>query len=394
MRSMTPAALDPIDRARDAFVQRHGRDPDGVAFAPGRVNVIGEHTDYNDGFVLPMALQHGVAAAFARRDDGQLVVSAMETGETRAIAVDAVRRATPRVSGWFAYAAGMAACMTDVGSRLGGITVVTASDLPSGAGLSSSAAFELAVGRALAAASGIIWDPQAMARAAQRAEHEFVGVACGIMDQMAAACATAGHALLLDCRSLEIHHVPLPASIAIVVMHSGVKRALAGSAYNDRRAACERAAAAVRQFAPAVQSLRDVDRGLLERARSSIDDVAFRRAMHVVDEMARPHAFAAAIARGDVDAAGRLMIASHASLRDLYEVSCRELDELVDAALAQPGCHGARLTGAGFGGCAIALVDASAVDRFAAALPTAYATRTGLETHVIRARASAGARLA
>ena len=383
----------PVDAARHALERLTGRPADGVAFAPGRVNLIGEHTDYNVGFVLPMALEEGLAAAFTRRDDGVLRVLASDVGETREVALAHLRNRTAAVRGWFRYAAGVAWALLSDGSDLRGADLAIASNLPSGAGLSSSAALELAVARALVAAAALEWDPKRAAVLSQRAEHEFAGVACGIMDQMAAACAHEGRALLIDCRSLETRDVPLPAEARIVVLHSGVRRALATSAYNERRQACERAVAAVRRLDPSVRALRDVDQAMLEPGRAFMDEVAFRRASHVVAENARPAKLAAAFARGDLPDAGRLMLDSHASLRDLYDVSCRELDTLVSVSMAQDGCHGARLTGAGFGGCIIALVSAEHVEAFVPAVSAGYLAATGLHTETIVGRPSAGARL-
>jgi galactokinase len=232
-----------------------------------------------------------------------------------------------------------------------------------------------------------------MSLIAQRAEQEFAGVACGIMDQMAVACARAGRALLLDCRSLETSDVLIPAAVRIVIVNTGVRRSLASSAYNERRAACERAVAAVSRFAADVRALRDVDEDALAQARDAMDDEAFRRASHVVAENRRPAQFAEALERGDLERAGRVMLASHTSLRDLYEVSCPELDLLVTLSMTQPGCHGARLTGAGFGGCAIALVDAWAVDGFVHSIARDYAARTSYEARVIVGKPGEGTRL-
>ena len=384
---------DVVAAARAAFAHFSGGRPRGVAFAPGRVNLIGEHTDYNDGFVLPMAIQEGVAAAFAPRSDDLLRVHASDVGETREALLGAIRGGHMELEGWFRYAAGMALVMISEGLSLRGADIATAANLPSGAGLSSSAAFELAIARALMAAAGLPWNARAAALMAQRAEHEFAGVACGIMDQMAVACATEGHALLLDCRTLHTRDVTLPGDVRVIVFNSGVRRSLASSAYNDRRAACERAVAAVRQLDRGVTALRDVDQVLLERARSLMDPIAYRRATHVVAENRRPGLFADAIESGDLAAAGRQMTDSHESLRTLYEVSCPELDLLVALSTAQPGCYGSRLTGAGFGGCAIALVDADAVEPFAPAVSSRYMRDTGLRADVIVSRPSGGARL-
>ena len=384
---------DPVAAARDAFARISTAPPEGVAFAPGRVNLVGEHTDYNDGFVLPMAIGEGIAAAFSARADGVLRVHASDSADTREISLATLRARKSPVSGWFRYAAGMAWAMQSAGLGLVGADVAIAANLPAGAGLSSSAALELTIARALAAVAGIEWDPPAIAQMAQRAEHEFAGVACGIMDQMAVACAGEGRALLIDCRSLAIRDVELPASARIVVMNSGVRRSLSTSAYNDRRAACERAVSAVRQIDPSVRALRDVDQPLLRRARPLMDDTTFMRASHVVAENTRPDALARALAANDLASAGLIMGQSHISLRDLYEVSCRELDTLIAISGQQPGCYGARLTGAGFGGCAIALVDAEHVAPFTRAIESGYAAATGIHADVIVTRPSAGARL-
>jgi galactokinase len=384
---------DVAEAARRAFERCFSGPPEGLAFAPGRVNLIGEHTDYNDGFVLPMAIDEGIAAAFSRRTDRILRVYASDFGQTREIDLGELRNGKPAVRGWFRYAAGVAWAMQAAGRSLSGADIVTAANLPSGAGLSSSAAFELAIARALSAAAEIPWDPRAAARMAQRAEHEFAGVACGIMDQMVVACAREDTALLLDCRSLETQDVPLPPTVRIVVMNTGIRRSLSASEYNDRRASCERAVAAIRHVQPSVRALRDVDPPLLQRARELMDATAFRRASHVVVENARPDILAGALAAGDLATAGRVMRESHDSLRDLYDVSCPELDALVDASSALDGCYGARLTGAGFGGCAIALVDGKRVESFTGAVTVAYMSATGRQTAIIVSRAREGTRL-
>jgi galactokinase len=380
-------------RAREAFEQTFGSQPAGMAFAPGRVNLVGEHTDYNDGFVLPMAIAEGIAAAFSATDDDVLRVHAADMGETQEMPLAALRDDPLALTGWFRYVAGMAWTMNDEGLTLKGTTIALAASLPVAAGLSSSAAIEMVSGRALAAAAGIAWDPRAMSLIGQRAEQEFAGLACGIMDQMAVACAHDGRALLLDCRSFATTDVVIPSTVRIVIVHTGLDRALTSSAYNDRRAACERAVAAVHAFAPGVHALRDVDERMLADARESMDEEAFRRASHVVAENRRPAQFAAALAAGDLTTAGRVMLDSHASLRDLYEVSCPELDLLVGLSMEQAGCHGARLTGAGFGGCAIALVDETHVESFATTVARAYEARTRLHARTIISRPSAGTRL-
>jgi galactokinase len=283
--------------------------------------------------------------------------------------------------------------MLGAGMPIGGTDIALAADLPMGAGLSSSAALEVGIARSLAAASGLEWDPRAIALLAQRAEREFAGVAVGIMDQLVVAAARDGSAILIDCRSLDTRDVPLPDGLAVVIFESGVKRELASSAYNDRRAACERVVDVLRTRHPGVLALRDADLTMLESARSASTDEDYRRARHVIEENARPAALEAALSAGDLAAAGRTMLDSHASLRDLYEVSTPELDALVEAATAVPGCYGARLTGAGFGGCVIAMADRGVVDALIRRVADGYRERCGRETHALVSRASAGARL-
>ncbi len=358
---------------RVAFRCAFGTDADpAVAVAPGRVNLIGEHTDYNDGFVLPMAIDRGVGVAFRRRPDRVLRVRAMDLDAAPAdIDLDALEPG--RLEGWGAYVAGTAWALCKAGIPLPGADLAIHGDLPAGAGLSSSAAVEIAVARALCAAADAPWDAVAMALAARRVENEFVGVQSGIMDPFACAVCEQGHALLLDCRSLAHEAVPIPASAAIVIMDTGIRRGLAGEAYNERVAACGRAVQAIRAEHPEVRALRDVTPTLLESVRDALDPVTYRRARHVVEENARPAAMAAALRAGDLPAAGALLRASHESLRDLYEVSGPALDLAVACAEAHPACYGARLTGAGFGGCAIALVDAGRVQDFIHATATVYA---------------------
>lgn len=388
------------EQARERFGQVFGRPPQGIAFAPGRVNLVGEHTDYNDGFVLPMGVERGIALAYASRTDDVLRVHSADVPQTRDLLLTQLRHRVTNEpdrrgqrGGWFAYVAGVAWAMLGAAMEIGGADIALVSDLPMGAGLSSSAALEVGIARALAAASNVEWDPRAAALLAQRAEREFAGVACGIMDQLAVASAREGHALLIDCRSLETRDVPLPNGMTVVVFDSGVKRDLATSAYNDRRASCERVVDAVRARHPHVLALRDVSRAMLEEVQGAVAADDYRRALHVIEENPRPAALAEALRTGDLQAAGRTMLDSHASLRDLYAVSTPELDALVDAASSQPGCYGARLTGAGFGGCIVAIADTPAVESLVAAVTEAYRGRCGRETRAVVTRASAGARI-
>jgi galactokinase len=390
-----------LHRARHEFEQAFGRGVSpSLAVAPGRVNLIGEHTDYNDGFVLPMAIDRHVAVAFAPRQDRVLRACTTEYGQTRELSLETLARRSATEpdkrsarGGWFGYVAGVAWAMLGAGHTLRGADLAIASEVPAGAGLSSSAALEIAVARALAAISDLDWDPRGAARLAQRAEHEFAGVACGIMDQLSVASAREGCALLIDCRSLETRDVPIPETARILVFDSGVRRELAASAYNDRRAACERVVAALQTRHAWVRALRDVDDALLAEVAASLDPVDVRRAAHVIAENRRPAALAEALAGSDLERAGRLMMHSHASLRDLYEVSSPELDALVELAILQPACMGARLTGAGFGGCAIALAEAGSVERVMSSVEAGYEERTGRSTTAFVCLPSEGARV-
>ena len=379
------------EQARAAFIRIFGRTPDAIAAAPGRVNLIGEHTDYNDGFVLPMAVERGVAAAFSGRADGVVRAYAAAFDETREAAI--AQLAPGSVDGWMAYVGGVAWALRDAGDAARGADLAILSDLPIGAGLSSSAAIEMAVARSMTAVSGARWSPPQMARVGQRAENDFVGVATGIMDQFASAASVKGSALLLDCRSLETRLVPIPSAVAVVVMDTGVRRALRSSEYNARRSACEQAVQAIRTLDPRVRALRDVDAGLLERAQPLLTSEVYRRAKHVVDEIQRPLAMATALDAGDLKTAGRLMNESHASLRDLYEVSSAELDAITAEARSHRGCYGARLTGAGFGGCAVALVAADDVEDFMNHVRRGYHNRTGREANTFATRPADGAHL-
>jgi galactokinase len=274
-----------------------------------------------------------------------------------------------------------------------GADVALSADLPMGAGLASSAALEVGIARVLTAASALEWEPQAIALLAQRAEREFAGVACGIMDQLVIASARENAALLIDCRSLETRDVPLPDGMAVVILDSRVQRDLASSGYNERRAACERVVDAIRARNSEVIALRDVTRDMLEEAKPSLSDADFRRGLHVIQENPRPAAMSAALRTGDLAAAGRIMRDSHLSLKDLYDVSTPELDALVEAAASAPGCHGARLTGAGFGGSAVAIVEAGGERRAIEKIAEDYRARTGHELIATVSRAAAGSRL-
>ena len=374
------------------FGDLYGSTPDvAIAIAPGRVNLIGEHTDYNDGWVFPMAIDRCVRVAFAKREDTRIRANAVAFDETREVVIQDLRPAGD--SEWISYVAGVAWALTASGHDLSGADLVIDGDVPIGSGLSSSAAIEMATARALCEVSGIPWSPVDMALLGQKVESEYIGVKGGVMDQFIATMGRAGHALLLDCRSLETETVPLPDEAVVVVMDTGAPRTLAGSAYNDRSRSCREAVRALREIEPDVRALRDVDADLLLAASDHMDEETLRRASHVVAENRRPPAMADALRRGDLAAAGRLMDESHFSLRDLYEVSSEELDLFTDLARRHPACFGARLTGAGFGGCAIALVSAGDADSFIDEVHTAYRETVDLPSSCFACRAAAGARL-
>jgi galactokinase len=329
-----------------------GRPPEGCWAAPGRVNVIGEHTDYNDGFVLPMAIDRQVVVAAAPRDDRVLRVRSLERGETVEVAdVEALAPGAP--GGWVAYAAGVAWAARGAGHPIGGADLVIASSVPAGAGLSSSAALECAVGRALLDLRGVELPPVELARLAQRAENDFVGVPCGIMDQLAATAGRAGHVLFIDVRALSVRPCPFDlaaAGLSLLVIDTRTRHQLTDGGYADRRAACERAAAIL-----GVPALRDVSLDRLDAALARLGDpMLVRRVRHVVSENARVLRAVELLGAGRTAELGPLLTASHVSLRDDYQVSCAELDRGVEAALAA-GALGARMIGGGFGGSLIAL---------------------------------------
>lgn len=390
---MTDDRLDP-ERLRDRL---RSIDPDAaraaageleIIRAPGRVNLIGDHTDYNDGFVMPAAIGLEIRLAVHPHADRRVELTLDETGETAAFDLDAIG---PARGAWIDYVAGTAWALQAAGHRLRGFHGLLASTLPQGAGLSSSAALEMASALALLGPAADV--PVAeRAELGRRAESAYVGVQVGVMDQFASAAGVADHAIMLDCRSLDHRLIPLPLpAYRLVVCHSGSPHKLEASEYNQRVAECARAVAAIRELDPSVRSLRDVDPELLERARERMDEVAYRRASHVVAENARVLAAERALTRGELAEVGRLFAASHASLRDLYEVSSPALDALVEIAGTVDGVVGSRLTGAGFGGSTINLVRADAVGALRDAVERDYPARTGLRPMVLEVDAVDGA---
>jgi galactokinase len=376
---------DLADSVAREYEETFGQEPAGVWFAPGRVNLIGEHTDYNDGFVLPFALASGVVVAAGRRGDDITVWSKQQPG---GVTVPVEALVPGRVNGWPAYPLGMAWSMAQAGHRPGGTCVAIDADLPAGAGLSSSAAVECAVGLALAELHGLRVVRAELVRLASKAENEFVGTPTGIMDQSAALLCQAGNALLLDCRSGASDGVPLEpaaAGFAILVIDTKIRRALADGRYAERRRSCEAAAAAL-----GVASLRDVPDGPEELAK--LDDAELRRRVrHVVTENHRVLVVADLLRRGELAAVGPVLTESHASLRDDFEVSWPEADVAVETVIAA-GAAGARLTGGGFGGAVIALAPAAAVAVIEQALSVAYERRDWTPPDVAVAVPSPGAR--
>jgi galactokinase len=347
--------------------------------APGRVNLIGEHTDYNLGYVMPVAISLDTWIASRPRDDSTVRMASMQTAQT--LEFD-LRSIGPRRDEWIDYAAGVAQVLQGQGIELRGVDAVVDSNIPVGAGLSSSAALELAAAWTLSATVPPPMPAMALARAAQRAENEYVGVQCGLMDQFASSHGRAGHALLLDCRTFDHHAIKLPPDTSLVALDTRTSHKLGASEYNARRAQCERGAAALATRHPGVASLRDVTPGMLRDAFDLLDEETLRRCRHVVEENERVLAAANALANGQLEMLGLLFAESHASLRDLYEVSSPELDALVEIASRVPGVLGARMTGAGFGGCTVNLVRSDAVDALRQAVEAEYPRRFGREAGV------------
>src|SRR5215831_13939343 len=345
------------------FRRRFGEGDIRVFWAPGRVNLIGEHTDYNGGFVLPMAIDRGTIVAARPAGHRQVRVHTMNLNESAEFDLDSGRR--PRTGSWLDYVEGVARSLEARGAWLGGADLVIHSTVPVGAGLSSSAALETSVGMALLSIAGLEMDGKSLALAGQAAEHEYVGIKCGIMDQYVAAMGAAGHALLIDCRTVESTKVKIGFSdLALLVCDTGVRHALASSEYNRRRAECEQAVRLLAEVLPNVRSLRDVSLDDFQQSQRELPGVIARRCRHVITENYRTLAARALLEDGDGPGFGRLMLDSHISLRDDYEVSCAELDLLVDAAMKVEGTIGARMTGGGFGGCTVNLVRIDALDRF------------------------------
>lgn len=378
----------PQTAAVELFTREFGGQPALIARAPGRVNLIGEHTDYNDGLVLPAAIDRHVFIA-ARRNHSHRVRMAATAFEDR-VEFPTDDPGRPVLPAWARYPQGVAVKLLARGISMDGLDAAIAADLPAGAGLSSSAALLVASALVMEAAGDHTLPPRDRALLCRAAEAEFVGVPAGIMDQFAAALCKRGHALFLDCRSLETHHIPLGASLAIAVCDTRTARTLAGSAYAQRRQECTDAVLALQKSGMKIASLRDLTADDLPRVER-LPELLYRRARHVVTENARVVETATLLESGQTPGLRDVFAASHRSLRDDYEVSSNELDAMVEAALDAPGCVAARMTGAGFGGAAVALVRRSAGDAFLAATADGYRRRTGRDGRLFMTEAAEGA---
>ncbi len=389
--------MNPRDTAMREYRQRFGRDPDFIGRAPGRVNLMGEHVDYNDGFVFPAAIDRTVAIAFSPSGDEFSTILAADFSSEVALDPKAVAARRDRhgkeLPGWALYPAGIQSVLHMEGLATPGMQAVFSADIPRGAGLSSSAAVELAFMRAWQSLGGWERPSPDLACMAQRAENDYVGVRCGIMDQYASACGRRGHAIFLDCRDLSARYVALPPTVAIVVADSGVRHSLAdgSGSYNERREACERALHLLQEWLPGIRSLRDVPEDTFGKYAARLPENIRQAASHVIGEIERTRLAVEQLEAGDVAGFGRRMLESHASLRDLYHVSCTELDSMVRIAMELPGCLGARLTGAGFGGCTVNLVARDQADSFMDTLKARYHNQTGINANITLCQAEDGA---
>ncbi len=391
---MTKRGLEQlVENASGTFTARFGRRPKWIAAAPGRVNLIGEHIDYNDGFVLPMAIErYCVVAADAKpTNDGTAAVFSVATNDEVTVSLASPRPHEKR-GHWSNYFAGVVSGFLERDVRLTSFDAVVESSVPVGGGISSSAAFEVATATLIESMTGTTLDLATKALLCQKAEHKFAGVPCGIMDQFASTMCQADHLMLLDCRSQQIEQIPfIDPNITVLIINSNVKHELSGGEYAERRSKCESAAKKL-----GVKSLRDVSLEQLMGAQPRLEAVEFRRARHAVTEIARIMTAATAIKAGEWSKVGQLMYASHESLRDDFEVSCDELDSLVEIAGEigpAGGVIGSRMTGGGFGGCTVSLVETSLANKVADSIVAGYEKKTGVEPTVITTRPARGAHI-
>jgi galactokinase len=379
------------------FQERFGEAPAYVVRAPGRVNLLGEHVDYNDGFVLPIAIDREIWLAFSPSDTDQTTLSAVDLSEDVSFTLETLLAKTD-ASGkdlptWARYPAGVMWALREAGLATPALKGAYTSNVPQGSGLSSSAAVEMAFVLAWQTLGGWELPPMERALLGQKAENQYVGVNCGIMDQFASACGEQDRLLHLDCRSLEWHTLPLPNDIAIVIADTKMRRTLTSGEYNKRRADCEEAVRILSQTLPGIKSLRDVSVDAFNQQASQLPERVEKRARHVVEEIERSVRAIPLLEQGDMVEFGKLINQCHASLRDLYEVSIPELDTMVDLAQSLPGCYGARLTGAGFGGCTVNLVARDQAEAFSGALADGYESETGISPEIYICAASKGAEL-
>ena len=367
------------------FEEKFGEPPTFVVRAPGRVNLIGEHTDYNDGFVMPMAINRAVWLALRPRTDGVVSVQSLEMDDPAEFEI--ANLGEPG-EGWAEYLKGVTWALLEDGFELSGFEGVISSDVPVGAGLSSSAALEMATAMAYMAISNTPWDAGRMAKIGQRAENEWVGANTGIMDQMISASGVANHALMIDCRDLSTQLVPLPDKTVIVILDSMTRHTHTGSGYNDRRRECEEAAAHY-----GASHLRDLDKVALQKGSPGLSKKVLRRAIHVVTENERVLQANKAMSHGDAHLMGLFMNASHDSLRDNFEVTNRDVDLMAALGQETAGCYGARMTGGGFGGCVVALVREDMAEQFATEVAKDYQEVTELEPHIYICQATDGAQI-
>lgn len=360
-------------------------------YAPGRVNLIGEHTDYNEGFVLPVAIDAGTFVSGSARDDRKVRVYSHNFAEMQAFSLD--DEAQPQRGIWLDYLEGIARTLESQGFRLKGAELEIHSTVPIGGGLSSSTALDLAFALAMLAFAELDIDKKELALISQQSNHLYVGTRGGLMDQLTILFGRARHALLIDCRSLEIRHIPIDSrDAAIAICNTNVKHNLVASQYNLRRAECEQGVELLKKQLPHIRALRDVSVLEFTNVQAELPEPVRRRCRHIVSENARTLAAAEALSRDDFHAMGELMVASHQSLREDYQVSCKELDVLVEIASQVEGAIGARMTGGGFGGCTVNLVHRDALDDFQAVVSSKYKAATGIAASIYIADASNGAR--
>jgi galactokinase len=380
-----------LDATIRGFHQVFGTEPDLVASAPGRVNLIGEHTDYNDGFVLPVAINKRIYAAAGKRGGMDISVYAADYDAVVHTSIEDLKSREREF--WSNYPKGVFFVLSKAGHSLGGMNLCLKGDVPQSAGLSSSAALEVATALAAKELFHLKVDPLSLAKLCQLAENEFVGVNCGIMDQFAAVHGKKGNALLLDCRSLEFQFVQFPAGLSLVVCDTGVKRQLAGSEYNKRRQECQLGVKELSFVIPGIRALRDVEFSTFLKHENLLNGTVRKRCRHVIDENRRVLEAAADLRSNDLGDFGKLMYQSHLSLKNNYEVSCDELDAVVDIAAATEGVIGARMTGAGFGGSAVCLVTQESVEKLKSNLEERYPQLTGLRPGVYVCEIDDGVRI-